>query len=106
MRYDWPGNVRELKSAFEYAFVTCQETLIQPFHLPPNIYSRGASQSALKASFTNRDDMKKKRLIKALKKSGGNRSETARILGVSRVTVWKQIRKFGIDPNQHMDVHD
>lgn len=32
MIYDWPGNVRELRSVFEYAFVTCQESLIQPLH--------------------------------------------------------------------------
>ena len=37
IRYPWPGNVRELKSAFEYAFVTCQEPLIHPHHLPPDI---------------------------------------------------------------------
>ena len=102
MRYDWPGNVRELKSAFEYASVTCQEALIQPFHLPPNIYSWGERKTASKDSYTNRENMKKKRLTRALKKAGGNRSETARILGVSRVTVWKQMRKFGIDPNQNM----
>jgi len=36
-------------------------------------------------------------LIRALRQSGGNRSEAARILGISRVTVWKQITKFGID---------
>ncbi len=36
--YEWPGNVRELRSAFEYAFVTCQESLIQPHHFPPAIY--------------------------------------------------------------------
>jgi transcriptional regulator of acetoin/glycerol metabolism len=45
----------------------------------------------------NPQDMKKRRLMKALKKTGGNRSEAARILGVSRVTVWKQMKKFGID---------
>ena len=38
MQYSWPGNVRELKSAFEYAFVTCQESVIQPYHLPPSRY--------------------------------------------------------------------
>lgn len=37
MGYGWPGNVRELRSALEYAFVTCQEELIQPGHLPDPI---------------------------------------------------------------------
>ena len=39
MSYAWPGNVRELKSAFEYAFVTCQELVIQPYHFPPTVNS-------------------------------------------------------------------
>jgi transcriptional regulator of acetoin/glycerol metabolism len=40
---------------------------------------------------------KRAELIRALRQTGGNRSEAAHILGVSRVTVWKQINKFGID---------
>lgn len=104
MRYDWPGNVRELKSAFEYAFVTCQEKLIQPSHLPPNIYQRRNEITVPPKLSVNQDDIKKKRLIEALKVSGGNRSETAQILGVSRVTVWKQMKKFGIDLKQGMDM--
>jgi transcriptional regulator with GAF, ATPase, and Fis domain len=40
---------------------------------------------------------KRAELIRALRQTGGNRSEAARILGISRVTVWKQINKFGID---------
>ena len=43
MKYPWPGNVRELKSAFEYAFVTCQEPLIHPHHLPPDILNEEKS---------------------------------------------------------------
>jgi transcriptional regulator of acetoin/glycerol metabolism len=39
----------------------------------------------------------KRALIAALRETGGNRSEAARILGVSRVTVWKRIKKYGVD---------
>ena len=55
MNYSWPGNIRELKSAFEYAFVTCQDALIQPHHLPPDILkeksagTRGKSRGAQQA---------------------------------------------------------
>jgi transcriptional regulator with PAS, ATPase and Fis domain len=100
MGYHWPGNVRELRSAFEYAFVTCQGPLIQPFHLPPNVYRWQEKMIAPTGSSMNQQDMKKERLMEALKKTGGNRSEAARILGISRVTVWKQMKKFGIDPKQ------
>jgi transcriptional regulator of acetoin/glycerol metabolism len=103
MAYDWPGNVRELKSAFEYAFVTCQEPLIQPYHLPANIYERQKSKTTVKKPTLNRKDMKKKQLIDALKQAGGNQSEAARILGVSRVTVWNRMKRFGIHLKRNLD---
>ncbi|RLC30048.1 MAG: sigma-54-dependent Fis family transcriptional regulator [Deltaproteobacteria bacterium] len=96
MVYDWPGNVRELKSAFEYAFVTCQESIIQAYHFPPKIFQiKGGRVSGKTAPETGYEDQKK-RLLEALKKAGGNRSQAARLLGVSRVTVWKRMKKFNI----------
>jgi PAS domain S-box-containing protein len=96
MSYTWPGNVRELKSAFEYAFVTCQELLIQPGHLPPTINSAPASVNSTKNPRLNRSEMKKTQLIEALKSAGGNQSRAAEILGISRVTVWNRMKKYGI----------
>ncbi len=93
MEYAWPGNVRELKSAFEYAFVTCQESLIQPYHFPPAVYP---GQSPAKKSTLNRAVMKRKLLIEALEKADGNQSRAAEILGISRVTVWNQMKRYGV----------
>jgi two-component system, NtrC family, response regulator HydG len=95
--YDWPGNVRELKSAFEYALVTCQEALIQPQHLPLGIFQGKRLNHSTPNPPFDRKEMKKKALRNALERSGGNQSEAARILGVSRVTVWNRVRAFGID---------
>ena len=96
MEYPWPGNVRELKSAFEYAFVTCQESLIKPYHLPPNIYRGPTPLKARKKNSLNRDEMKRRQLIEALEQAGGNQSRAALILGVSRVTVWNRMKKYGL----------
>jgi two-component system, NtrC family, response regulator HydG len=41
MSYSWPGNARELRSAFEYAFVTCQGTTVEPEDLPPSMRREG-----------------------------------------------------------------
>jgi two-component system response regulator HydG len=96
-QYRWPGNVRELKSAFEYAFVTCHETMIKPYHLPPNIVqTTGISKDEAGPDSNNNDDSKKRELIYALEQSGGNQSEAARILGISRVTVWNRMKKYNI----------
>lgn len=95
--YHWPGNVRELKSAFEYAFVSCQDSIIQPHHLPPNILWGQKGHVSPTSVPVNRDKIKKRQLLDALEKAGGNQSEAARILGVSRVTVWNRMKKFNIN---------
>jgi len=102
MTYYWPGNVRELKSAFEYAAVSCQESFIKPYHFPPNIFQGKRQVIKPKQTTLDREGMKKKQLLEALKQSEGNQSEAARILGVSRVTVWNRMKKFGIDLKREM----
>ena len=95
--YHWPGNVRELKSAFEYAFVSCQDSIIHPHHLPPNILWGQEVREGSNTLSVNRDEVKKRQLLDALEKTGGNQSEAARILKVSRVTVWNRMKKFNIN---------
>ncbi len=98
MRYTWPGNVRELKSAFEFAFVSCQGDAIIPENLPRHIIEGvpEASGSSVPVSAANLDDLKKARLLRALEASGGNQSEAARQLGLSRTSVWNQMKRYGI----------
>jgi len=95
--YPWPGNVRELRSAFEYAFVTCREGFIQRHHLPPAIASLKKIEPSAPRIGADKQARKKQELMDALKRSGGNQSEAARMLGVSRVTVWNRIRQFGLN---------
>ncbi len=98
MRYSWPGNVRELKSAFEYAFVACNTRMIGPQHLPPVILQfRPSIPSVAPIDALDMKGIKRQRLISALVKSGGNQSRAAQLLGISRTSVWSQIRRFGID---------
>jgi transcriptional regulator with PAS, ATPase and Fis domain len=96
LQYHWPGNIRELKGAIEYAFVSCQEKDIRPPHLPPTIVQQEKSNKPARQSPVTREEMKKRQLIEVLEQTGGNQSEAARILGVSRVTVWNRIKKYGI----------
>jgi two-component system response regulator HydG len=98
MEHDWPGNVRELKSAFEYAFVTCQEAMIRPHHLPPGLLSAKSVPSKPDAGTRgfNREEIQRIELIEALEEADGNQSKAAERLGVTRVTVWNRMRRFGI----------
>ena len=99
MAYSWPGNVRELRNAVEYAFVLCSGEWIGLAHLPPKISRMGGSppvrlDGAQAVPTFNRE---RQHLIDVLRATGGNQSEAARILNISRVTVWKRIKKYDID---------
>jgi two-component system response regulator HydG len=106
INYNWPGNVRELRGAFEYAFVTCFDDVIQPHHLPETIYSPNKIHPLVKKSAFNMSEIEKQELLEVLKKTGGNQSKAAAILGVSRVTVWNRMKRFGIDAKRSVEVHD
>jgi two-component system response regulator HydG len=106
MKYLWPGNVRELKSAFEYAFVTCQEPLIQPHHLPPDILKEEKSLKDVTAVAPTKQEIKKRQLIDALARAKGNQSVAAEILGISRVTVWNRMKRLGITYTRHLESHN
>ncbi len=95
--YRWPGNVRELRNAVEYAFVLCATGGIGRQHLPPKISGTELEcrePAAIKSGIA--DEQEKGQLLEALRKAGGNQSEAARNLGVSRVTIWKRMKKHGI----------
>jgi len=104
MNYSWPGNVRELKSALEYGFVTCNGSVIGPQHLPPDVFRNSNQISKKEKISVNRDEIQKRRLIDALEQTGGNQTKAARILGVSRITVWNRMNKYGIKPVRKLNI--
>ncbi len=99
--YNWPGNIRELRNSVEYAFVLAREKSIGPEHLPEKIAGHRPLKTTLSTSI-NTGSVKvghseKQRLLEALQQSDGNQTLAAKILGVSRVTIWKRIKKHKIE---------
>jgi two-component system, NtrC family, response regulator HydG len=97
--YAWPGNVRELRNAIEYAFVLCQSGGIGVQHLPHKIVNESIEPQAA-CNLDPACTQDRAQLIDVLEQAGGNQSKAARMLGVSRVTVWKRMKKWGIDIKQ------
>jgi PAS domain S-box-containing protein len=95
--YSWPGNVRELRNAIEYAFVLCSGNWIDKEHLPHKITANSKRPVAKSRQSAASWEEERKKLIHTLHQVGGNQSEAARLLGVSRVTVWKRIKKYSIN---------
>jgi DNA-binding NtrC family response regulator len=93
LSYGWPGNVRELKNCLERAMILGSGDTIQPEDLPPYFRSGKAGIPAPPASLA---DLEKKHVERTLRDAGWSKSETARILGVTRQTLDNKIRKYRI----------
>jgi len=96
MNYGWPGNVRELINVLEYAHVVCQQGEIGPVHLPGQFHGKQLMRATSLPPLATEagDPAKRQRLIAAMEESRGNQSEAAKLLGVSRVTIWKWMKKY------------
>jgi DNA-binding NtrC family response regulator len=109
-RYPWPGNIRELRNVIERAMVLCDGREIHPAHLPAElgdgvVSRRPPEPSGLPARLpfggTNLEQMVaqlEQRMIQdALAKCGGNQSEAADLLCISRDQLRYRLQKYGLD---------
>jgi transcriptional regulator with PAS, ATPase and Fis domain len=102
MSYEFPGNVRELENIIEYGFVVCHGSVIKPEHLPAELLGEieaGGDESEPQSVQVPSEKLDQRgKLIQALQQADGKVSEAARILGVHRTTLWRQLKKNDIDP--------
>jgi transcriptional regulator with PAS, ATPase and Fis domain len=93
--YGWPGNVRELKNAIEHAFVTVAGNCITLWDLPLEVQRPSLKTSSPSTSSSSLDPAEEIRIREALQQAHGNKTEAAKLLGVSRVTLWKKLKYLG-----------
>jgi DNA-binding NtrC family response regulator len=95
MDYRWPGNIRELRNALEHALVVSQEETVGIDDLPVEIREPGPDEARPPGDLGEEG----RRILDALREAGGNRVEAAKQLGISRVTLWKKLKRLGIQPD-------
>ncbi|QSQ21238.1 sigma 54-interacting transcriptional regulator [Pyxidicoccus parkwayensis] len=93
--HTWPGNVRELRNVMEYAYVIGEGPVVREADLPPEFSEPRARAPVAVGSVSPEVSLDPERVREALARAGGNRSEAARLLGISRVTLWRRLRDMG-----------
>ena len=103
MQYTWPGNVRELRSTIHFACALCPGEVIEREHLPPEFLSAvtAGSDNDVSTGFvpTNTDtpQSEKEAILAVLNKTDWNKAKSARLLGMSRATLYSKLLKYGIE---------
>jgi transcriptional regulator with PAS, ATPase and Fis domain len=97
-QHDWPGNVRELQHVLEYAFVFVKGHIITKSHLPELEDAPRRSQSAHPAILPSPSPGEDEReaIQQALQKARGRRQVAARLLGMSRSSLWRKMRTHNL----------
>lgn len=96
----WPGNVRELLHLIERLAVTCPAPVVRPEHLPPEycLPTAAGKEPGPGGTLAHQVRQFERRVIaQALEAAGGNRTQAAQSLGISRKTLWEKMRLYGLD---------
>jgi two-component system response regulator AtoC len=97
LKYDWPGNVRELKGAIDSGMTLSTGQQITPRDLPLAVRGQVESLAPREAGAQNQVNLhenERRLIIRALDECGGNRTEAAKKLGISRRTLHRRLREL------------
>jgi len=94
--YSWPGNVRELKNVIERSVILTQTEIVQPEHLPLELRegSRMAVPEKTVLGKMSLEEMEKMHITEVLSSVGGNKSQAAKILNISRSTLREKLKTY------------
>jgi len=97
--YDYPGNIRELSNFIERGVALTQGKTLNIEHLPQNLGSLSVRvfKPEMAATPTTLKEQETEHILQALKVANGNRTQAAKLLGIDRVSLWRKLKKLGIE---------
>jgi transcriptional regulator with PAS, ATPase and Fis domain len=101
LQYDWPGNVRELENCIERAIALGNHKMIDVADLPPVIASNAPAAStsgaAPASNLSNLEDIERETIRRVFEQSNGDKVLTGKILGISRATLYRKLKRYNIE---------
>lgn len=95
--YDYPGNIRELENIIQRVLITCHEDVIDTHHFEDDIADNDTLVTAKQESWPTLEDNEKEYIIRVLDEVEGKRAKAAEILGIDRVSLWRKIKRYGLE---------
>ncbi|HUP90503.1 MAG TPA: sigma-54 dependent transcriptional regulator [Longimicrobiales bacterium] len=97
-QYPWPGNIRELRNVLERALIMAPDSeQLLPANLPLEIMNLSSADAAVSDADQPLEEIEKRHIARVLAHNSGNRSKAARVLGISRATLYEKLHKYGLD---------
>jgi len=96
-RYEWPGNVRELRNVLERAAILCDGEIIEPEHLMLRpLRTEATPGGAAPGDDLNLERAEKHLITEAMRRANGNKTEAAKLLGISRRALYSRAESLGM----------
>jgi transcriptional regulator with PAS, ATPase and Fis domain len=97
LRHGWPGNLREMRNVLERALLLARgRDVLDLAALPAELRGRSGTPDASTGDLRSLEEVERDHIVQALRAVRGNRTHAARVLGISRATLIKKIRDFGL----------
>lgn len=103
--YSWPGNVRELQNVVERAFILSDGMIIEKLHLDQNIQNaevlpiveKSLQVKAAEFIYVTLEELEKGHIMRTLENLGGNKTKTAKVLGITVKTLYNKLHSYGVE---------
>ena len=98
MSYEYPGNIRELENIVQRILIHCDGEVVEPHHLMDDLHTSSAVVVRdTRQNWPSLNEHEKRYILEVLDEVEGNKSSAAKILGIDRVSLWRKIKRYGLE---------
>lgn len=97
LSYPFPGNVRELENIMERAVTLARGKTIEAHHLPPDLQQMAHKLRRPTREFKTLEENERDHIAWVLEQMQGNKTKAAEILGIDRVSLWRKLKRYGME---------